>query len=408
MPPHEYDYIIAGGGCAGLSLAYYLNRSPLRDARILIIDEEPKTRNDKTWCFWYDQTLPFACSERTSWREIEFLSPDYHQIESIDPFRYVFIRSLDFYEEVRGELAANPNITFRYERVMAVEDLPNGCRVSTSEGNYTARFGFNSIVFPQRRYPERNIYLNQHFAGWFVRTNEPTFDPARMRMMDFRIEQAGEVRFVYVLPFSETEALVEYTVFSEETWEMSAYEAGLQTYISDQLGLSDYEITHREQGCIPMTDHSFNRHPGKHVRNLGTAAGLTKPTTGYTFLNIQRDSQAIVEALVKTGVPSYKPARRGRFVFYDKLLLWLIRNRGERISQIFERLFRQNEFRTILRFLDERSALRTELPLMARLPWGPFFLAIGRYILLGDPGHPQPPSKLPVATPDLHPQSQGS
>lgn len=396
MPPHDYDYIIAGGGCAGLSLAYYLSRSPLREAKILVLDEAPKTRNDKTWCFWSEEALPYACAGDVSWSELEFLAPDYHGVEAIDPLRYVFIRSLDWYQEIDAELSANPNLTFRYERVMSVENLPHGARVSTHEGNYTAKYAFNSIIFPQRRRHDRYIYLQQHFAGWFVRTTQPSFDPQRMRMMDFRIEQAGEVRFVYILPFSETEALVEYTVFSEQTWEMADYEAALGQFIQAQLGLSHFEITHREQGCIPMTDHRFQRHPSLHVRNLGTAAGLTKPTTGYTFLNIQRDAQAIVEALVKTGRPHYRPPARWRFAFYDRLLLWLIRNRGERVSQIFAQLFRKNEFRTILRFLDERSRLREEIPLLAGLPWGPFFLAIWRYLILGDPGKPQPQPQLPI------------
>lgn len=397
MPSYDYDYIIAGGGCAGLSLAYHLNRSSLRDARVLILDEAPKTRNDKTWCFWSEQTLPYACAGEIGWSEIEVLTPDFHGVEAIDPLRYTFIRSLDWYREVGAELAANSHFTFRYERVMAVEDLREGARVSTAEGSYTARYVFNSIIFPQRRRHDQNIYLQQHFAGWFVKTTQPAFDPARMRMMDFRIEQAGEVRFVYILPFSETEALVEFTVFSEQTWEMSAYEAGLQQFCQEHLHLTDFEITHREQGNIPMTDHRFQRQPGKHVRNLGTAAGLTKPTTGYTFLNIQRDAEALVQALVQTGAPHYRPSRRARFAFYDRLLLWLIRNRGEQVSYIFERLFRRNSFRTILRFLDERSTLREELPLLAGLPWGPFFLAIGRYLLLRDPGRPQPAPKLPKA-----------
>lgn len=40
----EYDYIIAGGGAAGLSLAYQLVQSSLRDRRILIIDRDEKEK----------------------------------------------------------------------------------------------------------------------------------------------------------------------------------------------------------------------------------------------------------------------------------------------------------------------------------------------------------------------------
>jgi lycopene beta-cyclase len=48
----KYDFIIAGGGLAGLSLAYYMNQTVLREKSILIIDQDTKTKNDRTWCFW--------------------------------------------------------------------------------------------------------------------------------------------------------------------------------------------------------------------------------------------------------------------------------------------------------------------------------------------------------------------
>ncbi|NCC33692.1 MAG: FAD-dependent oxidoreductase, partial [Chloroflexia bacterium] len=51
----HYDVIIAGGGAAGLSLAYQLINSPLRDYSILVIDKGNKQRNDRTWAFWTDQ-----------------------------------------------------------------------------------------------------------------------------------------------------------------------------------------------------------------------------------------------------------------------------------------------------------------------------------------------------------------
>lgn len=54
-----FDFIIAGGGMAGLSLAFYLNQSTLRDKKILLIDREIKNQNDHTWCFWEKEKNPF-------------------------------------------------------------------------------------------------------------------------------------------------------------------------------------------------------------------------------------------------------------------------------------------------------------------------------------------------------------
>ena len=55
----QYDYIIAGSGCAGLSLVFYMNQTALQNKSILIIDKAPKTKNDRTWCFWIDKPIVF-------------------------------------------------------------------------------------------------------------------------------------------------------------------------------------------------------------------------------------------------------------------------------------------------------------------------------------------------------------
>ena len=47
--------------------------------------------------------------------------------------------------------------------------------------------------------------------------------------MDFDIPQEGSTRFMYVLPINSMEALVEYTVFSEELLDYSRYESGIKS-----------------------------------------------------------------------------------------------------------------------------------------------------------------------------------
>ena len=46
IPAAQYDFVIAGGGLSGLSLAYHLAHSPLGDKSILIVDQSPKSQND--------------------------------------------------------------------------------------------------------------------------------------------------------------------------------------------------------------------------------------------------------------------------------------------------------------------------------------------------------------------------
>ena len=49
----EFDYIIIGGGCAGLSLAYELEiNDKLKDKTLAIIETREEYKRDKTWSFW--------------------------------------------------------------------------------------------------------------------------------------------------------------------------------------------------------------------------------------------------------------------------------------------------------------------------------------------------------------------
>ncbi len=393
--PMDYDYIIAGGGCAGLSLAHFLNQSSLRNQKILILDPDPKTQNDKTWCFWADQPLPYQCAQETHWEEMEVIATGKPLYQRISPLRYVFVNSLEFYQEIKDQLEQNPQIHIAHERVKAIQNTPTGGLVETESGTYAAKWIFNSIMSHFERNQEHHFFLHQHFGGWFVKTDTPVFDRQRIRLMDFQVDQEQDTRFVYILPFGENEALVEYTVFSEQTWSRAAYDHELAQYLQQHFPDISYDITHREYGDIPMTNHPFPAQRGSHVINLGSAAGLTKPTTGYTFLNIQRHARQLVQALETQGTPVLPKQKKARFSFYDDLLLYIIRNDGARVRHIFQSLFSQNDFRTILRFLDERTSIWEEIPLLMRLPWGPFLNAIWQYKIKKNTGTAPVPSLHP-------------
>ena len=48
----EFDYIIIGGGCAGLSLAYELDEhKKLENKTLAIIEPRDEYKKDKTWSF---------------------------------------------------------------------------------------------------------------------------------------------------------------------------------------------------------------------------------------------------------------------------------------------------------------------------------------------------------------------
>jgi lycopene beta-cyclase len=190
------------------------------------------------------------------------------------------------------------------------------------------------------------------------------------------------MRFVYTLPFAENRALIEYTVFSACLLPSEEYDAGLRTYVEDRLGIRRYEIKHVEAGVIPMTDHAFPRRLGERVMSIGTKGGRVKPSTGYAFLRIQRDSAAIVQSLVKHHEPFDLPAQRGRFGLHDSILLNIMTRHPDDLKPIFTLMFRHNPVQRIFRFLDETISFTEEVRFIASLPPWRFLQALFRLKVL--------------------------
>lgn len=225
---------------------------------------------------------------------------------------------------------------------------------------------------------DATLSLQQHFHGWHIHTDAETFDPDVMTMMDFRVDQSNGVCFVYVLPYSPTEALVECTVFSSEPWQQEMYESRLSAYISDILLCSMYAIQSTETGSIPMCDAIPDRNRGDHWISIGSAAGLTKATTGYTVARCIRDAKNLFDTQQRTGVWSIPQRPSRRFDWYDRLLLRIIRDEPEHVPGIFWALFNRNPIEVILRFLDEETSVSDEIRVFWSLPWSPFLRAIFR------------------------------
>ena len=376
----KYDYIIAGGGLAGLSLAFYINQSPtLRDKKILIIDKSKKNENDRTWCFWSNEQTAFEEIVNNSWQDIHFFGENYHQRIDLFPFKYKMIRGIDFYNFTKNALRQNENIDWVFGNIDAVNDLANGGSVTVENVDYQGDWIFNSTfdVKDFLKKSDKYFYQLQHFKGWIIETENDTFEPDQINLMDFRTKQQDNARFFYLLPFNKRKALVEYTIFSDTILEQDDYDFYLKQYINDNLGIKNYRITETEYGVIPMTNQPFERTKGKHILNIGTIGGDVKSSTGYTFYNVQKMAQKVVQNLEKEGYPFYKVSLfNQRFKIYDTLILNILQKEGGLIKPIFTQLFKKNHIHTVFNFLNENTTLPQELKLFFSLPHLPFWRGI--------------------------------
>ena len=118
----HYDFIIAGAGLSGLSLALHLINSPLRDRSILIVDKDAKQQNDRTWCFWEEQPTLFDEIAYRVWHRLRFVGDDFTREFDLAPYRYQMIRGIDFYNFTREKLSKCANVTFVRGNIDRVED----------------------------------------------------------------------------------------------------------------------------------------------------------------------------------------------------------------------------------------------------------------------------------------------
>ena len=115
----EYDFIFLGAGCASLSIVMrMINSGKFADKKILLIDKEPKTENDRTWCFWENQDGFFEEIVYKKWDTISFLSDSFSSDMNIAPYKYKMIRSIDFYQHCFRKIEQQKNIDIFYGEVI--------------------------------------------------------------------------------------------------------------------------------------------------------------------------------------------------------------------------------------------------------------------------------------------------
>jgi lycopene beta-cyclase len=363
----HYHYIFTGSGLSALMTVYEMLLSgKFNDKSILLIDENTKKTNDRTWCFWDEDNL-FDEIASKKWNQAVFANEKFNRVLDLTPYQYKKINGLDFYELILKKISEHKNIHFLNQKVADFTELGNHCVVKTEQETFTCNKIFNSIYNPevvtsQTKFP----LILQHFIGWFIKSKEAVFTPNCATFMDFSVEQKGNTRFMYVLPTSENEALLEYTLFSKDLLSKAAYESEIHKYI-ENLGITEYEILEKEQGNIPMTCYPFWKHNTKNIINIGSGGGWTKASTGYTFKSASKKSKALVQFL-KSESDFTKFHKKDKFWFYDLLLLDILSSKNELGSKIFSSMFRSGNSTVIFKFLDEETSIWEDLQVIWKCP----------------------------------------
>jgi lycopene beta-cyclase len=374
----KYDYILAGGGCAGLSLVYHLLESSLKDSQILIIDPNQGEIPNKTWCYWSKEALPIhPQSARFSWNSFYLKDATQQLTKPLEDLSYHHLNSHDFYTHVLEKIRQFPNVNFLKEEVVALTPARTGIQVTTDTADtFNASFVFDSRV--ESTDSDQSI-LKQVFIGIRIKVSEPLFDPKKWGLMDFETRPSNGFDFIYTLPFSTHEALIEYTAYTTEERTEEELLNELKEFLNQKYGSIAYDIQFQESGKIPMSTRNFFSSVSPRHIPIGTAAGWTKPSTGYTFAPIQENCAALVASLERDELTSLHFPRKTRFVFYDNILLTIAHRWPKRLPGIFLNLLSSSRPDLVFRFLSEKTTFSEEIRLLSGLKFGIFLKGLLRY-----------------------------
>ena len=343
----EFDYVIIGGGCAGLSLAYELEiNEKLKDKTLAIIETRKEYKRDKTWSFWKVFDHNFDDCVIKSWNNFTInTSESYHELTNKE-FPYQSIDSGKFYKKINSKLSSNPNVSF-------FKNL--------NEINSENSIIFNSVYEKELDKSE----LWQHFQGIEIETSKNIFDEEIINLMDFNCDQRNDVHFFYTLPFSKNKALVETTWLSNlENHSLKDYDLQLENYIKNNLGIKNYKIIFTEKGAIPLFNPLIKNN--KKVINIGSAGGMTRLSTGYTFLNIQEHSKYIVRNIDRIDKVKVFNLEK-KYQFLDKIFLRVLEKHPEKMPKIFLNMFKTSS-NTVIKFLSNKSNLLEDIHIISKMP----------------------------------------
>ena len=310
----EFDYVIIGGGCAGLSLAYELDIHNKLDERTLAIIEPRETyKRDKTWSFWKVNQHNFEDCIKNRWKEFSINTKSGSKIIKCGKFPYESIDSGLFYDKIITRLKKNKNIKFFKD---------------TKDLDLSNSFIFNSLPSLKE---DINSNIRQHFYGVEIETKEEFFNESLVNLMDFNCDQRNNVHFFYVLPFSKNKAMVETTWLSKKDNSLKDYNAQIEIYLNN-LGIKDYKINYKEEGSIPLFYPINEKEKNK--------------------INIEK-------------VKIYEINKKYRFL--DEVFLRVLKKYPEKMPNIFFKIF-GNSYIAAIKFLSNKSNIFEDLLIILKMP----------------------------------------
>lgn len=400
------DLVVLGGGCAGLSLATRLASSGNNKLKVVVLESRSSYEHDRAWCMFGDATTAGRADVQHTWPAMRVASSGVSVLFNCTAAPYQMVHSGKFYQQAQATLAQSKLIDLRLG--VHLSDQPqkrdNVWQICSDAGTIASRLVIDTrpAIAPVRG----GARLWQSFYGQEIQCVSDCFDPACGDLMDFSAAGScagvdalgGAVCFVYVLPTTARQALVEFTVFGPDPLGPEQLRGLLKHALAQRTGGARFAVRRSEHGVLPMGLTSAIRGtalPDPTYVFAGVTAGGARPSSGYAFARIQRWAAQCAQSLAVNGLPVGHLNDGWVLRAMDALFLRLVRAHPRAAPDLFAALFASASPQSVIRFLNDSGSRVDTFRVVRALFPGPLL----RALLRRKPGRDQ--ALVPVARPTL-------
>lgn len=371
------DILILGAGCSGTSLAHHLEAAGFKGS-VALCDSRSSFKKEQRWCTWgrIPDSLEHLVKHR--WNEWSVVGESGEVVNRGGDQYYSEIYAPEFFKSLHEPWLDGSSGTKLHlgEEVIETRPVREGTVVVTNEREWLAKLVFDARFHGSpktaRLKEGARTFLHQTFLGWKIAFPRAVFNPGRVILMDFRVRSKSGLNFMYVLPYSETEALVESTCFDSSPLSWNRHISQVQEYILENFG-DDYWIEGEESGNLPMSSKHVRNAVSRNFLAIGAAGGAIRPSSGYAFHRIQRTTKALADRVV-AGEPLTRVSPSPlKYRFFDNVFLDVVGSDLAGATVHFERMFKRTPPSSLVKFMLDEGGILDDARVVMSLPKMPFF-----------------------------------
>jgi lycopene beta-cyclase len=397
------DLIIIGAGAAGLSLLLSLDDLNY-PYNVTVLERNNGPSNDRIWSFWDNTLKAKKCPNIPSyinaiishkWSNWTLTTDQRSYAMGNSAYQYCSLRSEDLSALAQKRANENPKFNIIYNcDVTSLSSHDDLCSVTTRSEQLIAHKVVDTRPPP---IDKNHDGLLQCFYGEEITVEAEVFEPTSVKLMHQLKHSVLGLEFVYILPFSAEQALVEFTCFSPHSIAKPLLKARLAEIIKDLVKEHKYFIERTESAVLPMyiinkntpnTDYNTQDQTThiaalntRNIRFAGIAGGSMRAATGYSFLSSQRWANQCAYQLNYYNVFSNHEPISAIYRSMDMIMLKVLRDDLSMGVKIFEQMFKKVKPDRFARFMIQQATFFDFLHVIWAMPKTPFFKAACAFLL---------------------------